>query len=332
MVGKTDIDDLRTALIDRAADLAIALLGEPNHAFKSKLEMRWGNKGSMAVTVAGAKAGLWADHERGVGGDLFALIMLERCHRFPDAVRYAREFCGMDSLRCSSSATAAARPSSCFSRDVDDDARAKQALAIFEVATTVDHPVAKRYFERRKLILPNGVDGNVLRFHRHCPFGRGERRPAIIAMYNDIKTDKPRAICRIALTAEGEKIDRKMLGPIGGCACKLSPDENVTTGLHIAEGIETSLAAMMLGFIPMWAMGSAGAIAHFPVLAGIECLTIISDNDRFNPRTGKTPGQAAARECSQRWTGAGIAVRRVVPTVTGEDMADIVKRQEAAHG
>lgn len=187
--------------------------------------------------------------------------------------------------------------------------------------------------------MPDDVDDNVLRFHQHCPFGSGERHPAIIALYRDINTDEPRAISRTALTPEGLKLDRRMLGPIKGCACKLTADEDVTLGLHIAEGIESALAAMMLGFMPMWALGSAVGIEYFPVLSGIECLTIVADNDKINPKTGKPPGQEAARECSQRWTDAGVHVRRVTPTKTGEDMADIVKRNadhaphmEAAHG
>lgn len=321
-MGNTDLNDLRAALTDRAADLATTLMGEPNRCFKSKSELRWGNKGSLSVTVAGAKTGLWADHESGTGGDLFALITRERGGTFPDAVRHARDFCGMriNTTRLSSNP------------QPNDDERAQFAIKLFNVAGAIDRPIAKRYLERRKLILPDGVDGNVLRFHKHCPFGQGTRHPAIIALYRDVHSDEPRAICRTALTTEGEKIDRKMLGPILGCVCKLSPDESVTLGLHIAEGIETGIGAMMLGFIPMWALGSASAIAHFPILSGLECLTIMTDHDKVNPQTGKQPGQAAARECSQRWTSAGIRVRRVTPNKLGEDMADIVKRREMANG
>jgi len=76
---------------------------------------------------------------------------------------------------------------------------------------------------------------------------------------------------------------------------------------------------MMLGFVPMWVVGSAGAIASFPVLSGIECLTILTDNDKPHPTTGKTPGQTAALECSKRWTDAGCEVRRIVPKFVGED-------------
>ena len=66
------------------------------------------------------------------------------------------------------------------------------------------------------------------------------------------------------------------------------------------------LSAMMRGYAPAWALGDAGGVARFPVLAGIKHhLTIIVDND--------SAGRAAASKCSQPWTAAGCEVRRVVP-------------------
>jgi putative DNA primase/helicase len=61
-----------------------------------------------------------------------------------------------------------------------------------------------------------------------------EKLGALIALFRDIKTDEPRAASRILLDAEGHKIMRKFLGPVGGCAVKVSADEDVTMGLFIA--------------------------------------------------------------------------------------------------
>ena len=133
----------------------------------------------------------------------------------------------------------------------------------------------------------------------------------MVALYREIKTNEPKAIHRTALTPDGEKIDRKALGPKAGCAIKLTPDEDVADGLTISEGIETALAGVALNFCPTWALGDAGAVAKFPVLSGIECLTILVDNDASGT------GQASALECSGRWTGMGREVFRVVPTAVG---------------
>jgi putative DNA primase/helicase len=177
--------------------------------------------------------------------------------------------------------------------------------------------VETHYLKSRQLALPDYAD-NMLRFNHSCPFGQGLRYPCMIGLYRDIKTNQPKAIHRTALTSDGKKIDRKALGPKAGCAIKLTPDEEVSQGLTIAEGIQTGLAGMALNFRPTWVLGDAVAIAKFPVLAGIECLSILVDNDRSGT------GQASALECSRRWTAMGREVFRVVPTMVGADMADVI--------
>jgi putative DNA primase/helicase len=191
-----------------------------------------------------------------------------------------------------------------------------------ESISACDTIVETHYLRSRQLMLPDQpID--TLRFHPSCPFGSGVRHPCMMALYRDIKTNEPKAIHRTALTVDGKKIDRRALGPKAGCAIKLSSNEDVTQGLTIAEGIETALAGMALNFRPTWALGDAGAIAKFPVLAGIECLTILVDNDASGT------GQTSALECSRRWTSMGCEVFRVVPTEAGTDMADVVCRRAA---
>jgi hypothetical protein len=64
-----DTVTLRAALAHQAADVAVALLGEPNRHLSSKREQRFGRKGSLAVVIEGARAGIWFDHENGEGRD-----------------------------------------------------------------------------------------------------------------------------------------------------------------------------------------------------------------------------------------------------------------------
>src|SRR5207249_103376 len=116
---------------------------------------------------------------------------------------------------------------------------------------------------------------------------------------------------------------RMTLGPKIGAGIKLSADEDVTMGLAIGEGLETVLSAMQLGFRPAWALGDAGNVRHFPVVSGIECLTIIVDNDESGT------GQRAAIECSRRWTGAGREVFRIIPDRCGDDINDVIQRTVA---
>jgi putative DNA primase/helicase len=82
-------------------------------------------------------------------------------------------------------------------------------------------------------------------------------------------------------------------------APKISADEDVLLGLHLAEGLETALAAMAKGFRPVWSTGSAGLMAAFPVLVGVEALTLFADNDVSGT------GLRAANEAAARWRAAG---------------------------
>jgi putative DNA primase/helicase len=127
---------------------------------------------------------------------------------------------------------------------------------------------------------------------------------------NRIAPDEITAIHRTRLSPEGLKRDRRMLGVATGAAVKIDADENVTNGLHVCEGVESGLAAHALGFRPIWALGSTGGrtnegktyggIADFPVLSGIECLTILVENDRSSA--------TATAFCTARWHEAGREV------------------------
>jgi hypothetical protein len=103
---------------------------------------------------------------------------------------------------------------------------------------------------------------------------------------------------------------------------RLTPDEDVLGGLFIAEGLETALAAMSIGLRPMWATGSTAIMAKFPVVNGIESLTILADHDENGA------GERAAREAALRWRDAGRAVRARKPKTVG-DYNDILMGRRA---
>ena len=69
-----DITLFRVTLVQHAAEIAIAVLGEPNLRLCGGRELQFGNRGSLAVAIDGPKAGQWYDHENGEGGDLIDLI------------------------------------------------------------------------------------------------------------------------------------------------------------------------------------------------------------------------------------------------------------------
>jgi Toprim domain len=130
-------------------------------------------------------------------------------------------------------------------------------------------------------------------------------------------TDEPIGIQRIALTPEGRKIDRRMLGHSG--AVKLWPTE---AQLVVGEGIETVLAAATripyrdMPLRPAWSLLSAPALERLPILPGVERLIILVDHD--------LAGKNAALICRNRWQRAGRTVIELMHPRPGADFNDFV--------
>lgn len=184
------------------------------------------------------------------------------------------------------------------------------ALKIWREGVDPRKTLAEIYLAGRGLDLGEDIAGEVLRWH--------PRTRALLGLFRHVQTDEPRAVSRTFIDDAGLKIGRKFLGPVGGGAIKLDANEEVTQGLHIGEGIETCLAARQIGLKPTWALGSAGAIAVFPVLAGIEALSLLREHDEANRR--------AADECTRRWIDAGRSVYDVWPQI-GKDVNDSLRAQ-----
>lgn len=162
--------------------------------------------------------------------------------------------------------------------------RQRQAVEIWKAAVDIGGTLAAQYLAGRKLVLPEGASGRVLRFDPKHPWrndaGELVRVPALLALYSNVHTDEPMAILRRPLTPDGWKAGKpRGLGPKAGCAIKLTANEDIEQGLHVGEGVETMLAAIMLGFAPAWALGDTGNFRGFPVLAGVDALTLIVDRD-----------------------------------------------------
>jgi putative DNA primase/helicase len=144
------------------------------------------------------------------------------------------------------------------------------------------------------------VDGD-LRYHASLKHPSGYVGPALVALITDVMTGEPMSLHRTWIRADGRKADvdppRLLLGchRKQGGVIRLWPDEAVTTGLGMAEGIETALS-LAWGYVPVWALIDAGNLKALPVLAGVESLVIGADND--------AAGIAAADECAQRWADA----------------------------
>jgi putative DNA primase/helicase len=166
------------------------------------------------------------------------------------------------------------------------------------------------------------TDGD-LRFHAslYCP--EVERAlPALVARVTTVIGNKAIGIHRIWIREGESKAVKKMrLGGSDEPVCiRLWPEEDVTLGLGIAEGVETALAAGSM-FKPMWATIDAGQMAKFPLVPGLEFLTIFADYDKA--------GLAASKAVWLRYLRAGVNANHLRPQRVGDDINDMVLRADA---
>jgi putative DNA primase/helicase len=243
------------------------------------------------------------------------LIVFSHCgDDFRDCRDYVRERLGL---------TAAPRrrdppPRAAVHRAAIEDAAAKaagtrQALALWHESVDPRGTLVERYLNGRGLELGEDVAGDVLRWH--------PRIGAMLALFRNVLTGEPQAISRTFLDREGKKLGRKFLGPALGTAVMLDPFDFVTTGLHVGEGVETCMAARQFNLRPVWALGSAAAVAAFPILGGVECLTLLKEADDASER--------AVEACAARWHAAGREVFINWPNA-GKDLNDAIRVRGAS--
>lgn len=229
--------------------------------------------------------------------------------------------------RSSTALAPVARPPS-RELSAEDCKRVDQAKRLWDEAIDPRGTPVEPYLRSRGLALP-AVGDTVVRYHPKCPFGRGRRTPAMLALVRDVEGDYLRGIHRTALSLEGHKVeidgvDRRSMGPIANGAIKLASRAEAGGRLGIAEGIETALSLQSIpefGAAPVWSLISAGGIARLPVLPGVAELWIAVDNDQA--------GRAAAKACVERWRDVEVVLVR--PRCREADLNDVVRgRPDAA--
>lgn len=177
---------------------------------------------------------------------------------------------------------------------------------------------ALAYLKARCCVIPP-ADAD-LRWHPNLRHPSGHAGPALVALVTDALTREPLTLHRTWVRADGAKaaVDppRLLLGGHrkAGGVIRLWPDEAVTTGLAVGEGIETALA-LAHAFRPVWACIDAGNLAALQALGGIESLLIAADHD--------DAGIKAAEACAARWAAAGREVHVAMPEQRKTDVNDL---------
>lgn len=181
--------------------------------------------------------------------------------------------------------------------------------------------VPREYLQARECVIPP-ADGD-LRSHPALKHRlTGHAGPALVALVTHAVTREPMTLHFTWVKADGTKAAvepaRMLLGGHrkAGGVIRLWPDEAVTLGLGVAEGIETALS-LAHAFTPVWACVDAGNLAQLPVLDGVEALLIAADHDEA--------GISAAEACARRWAGHGREAGIVMPDERKTDLNDLAR-------
>jgi len=303
--------------------IAVHLFGHPAQRLSNKREWRWGEHGRFRLHVTGPKCGKWSDFASGEHGDMLDLIGRELGLDKRGAIDWAKDWLGGDIGDYPSCPTVPApreRDSGTAGQDPDVERHHRQnrALAIWNEAGSVTGTLAEAYLvKERGLLLPTDILAADVFWFNPKLYYDGAHVPGMVALMRDPATSEPVGIQRTFLTPDGKKIERRMLGSAG--VVMLSSREEVEYGLGLAEGMENGLAVMAIaGWLPVWAAMSAGAIRNFPILAGIDALTIFADPEQV--------GMDAARSCARRWSDAGKEVTIAAPPDVQRDWNDELRR------
>jgi Toprim domain len=265
--------------------------------------------GSLGVHLSGHKPGIWSDFATGDGGDALDLVKAVYDFDTRKALAWARRWLGIDTgtaeLPCRFPPASA----------VDDRLDRDRWRWPWQAARPIGGTLADAYLAARGLHFDDAA-GRMLRFAerraRRSPAGEIEHYPAMLCVLSDARTGEQCGVVNIHLRPDGcDRIrDRKgktCTGRARGAVVLLSDFGEPTMGLTICEGVETGIAIYQTEQRPIWACGGAGMLAIFPVLAGIDCLTVAADADE--------PGQRAAQTVAERWRQAGREVVIVAPPI-----------------
>lgn len=309
MTAAPDAKEISARLAERITSLAPDLLPDGH---REGHEWRCGSVagepgGSLGVRLAGAKAGIWSDFAAGIGGDALDLVRATLGLDMSGGMAWARRWLGID--RGDVALPHRQQPALVRSEPPSDPDRWQRP---WRGARPIAGTLAEKYLSARGLRFTDAA-GEVLRFaERRARLSRGgelEHHPALVALLSDI-SGEPVGVINIYLRPDGsdrlrDKKAKTITGRARGAAVMLSAFDEPTHGLVLCEGIETGIAILMTGLAPLWACGGAGTLANFPVLGGIEALTIAADAD--------PPGQRAAEACAARWRQGGREVAIVAP-------------------
>jgi predicted P-loop ATPase/phage/plasmid primase-like uncharacterized protein len=314
-----DVTAVARELNARIAELAHALLGEPNRSLSTRTQLRFGTKGSIAVEIDGSDAGKWFDHEHGRGGDGLELICHAQNRSRGEACGWAREWLGLSTTAATpvTKSTVPADSSEAFppAKKAPVD-KAQKVAGIVAGCQDPHGTCVERYLHNRGITAapPPASIRYLTNAYNH--YG------ALVALATDVD-GKVHGLQLIYLTEEGRKAPLRVQKRTNKAHDGWSDVSAVrlpgSAPLILCEGVETALSVWQATGQETWACLGVSNIARAPIP---EDLPVIVARD------GDDPGSKADQHLRRSVTilrGQGRQVTVASPPV-GLDFNDILQK------
>ncbi len=237
--GHSSVADLAARVNNRMADLAQSLLGEHNPSHSTKSQLRYGTKGSMAIEIAGPRAGRWYDHEAGIGGDGLELIRHHKGLPDAEARRWARDWLG--DIQHQPAKTATPAPNTME--------RKTTVAAIIARSESIAASPAETYLRKRGI---TRTPPPCIRFRR---FAAGQHG-ALVALATD-EAGEVLAVQQVYLTDDGQKapvsVVKRTNKAVDGWSDRAAVRLPGIEPLVLCEGIENALSIWQATGQETWA-------------------------------------------------------------------------------
>lgn len=316
------LEEVRRSLTPYGVEsICHALLGESGRN-SSKRQLRYGKSGSLAISLSGSSLGLWKDHSRDEGGDIFRLVMRERGGDFKEALSWVAEALRVTPEKKASQAYVSSSP------DKADEARRMQKVQkLLEASRPVQGTVAERYLREHR-----GIREELSSDVRFIPSVWNSRAkasyPALVSLARD-SYGTVTALQVVYLDEEtGNKADvelkKQSFGMVKGSYVQIQKGQG---SVLIAEGVETALSVREAGV--KGDIYAALGISNFRNAGSViqdktRPIVICADQDGEG-----SPAHKAVEKAVDVLGEEGFSVSVIRPSAKygKEDFNDVLKRQ-----
>ena len=318
------VEDVRGQLTPYSVEsLCQSLLGQASHS-STKRQLRFGDSGSLAVSLSGKTLGQWKDFSRDEGGDIFKLVQRERGGDFKEALTWVAE-----ALRVGPQLGGEYKQaSSSESSELEDlERRQRKVQKLLEASRPLPGTLAERYLREHRNIqgkLPSNVRFISSLWHS------GEKRnfPALVSLARD-SYGTVTAVQAVYLDEQtGNKADvdlkKQSFGLVKSSYVWLQKGEGP---VFVAEGVETALSIKEAGM--KGDIYAALGISNFKNVSTslqdkTRPLIICADQDGEG-----TPAHKAVEKAVESLKDEGLSVSVLRPSAEHgkEDFNDVLKRE-----